>query len=390
MRFGAKARKALVTTFVAGIGTVGIQDVDADGSTDFTRRGTGSRPRAPRSTRRGRRRRGSASSTSRRPGSVPRGTRSSRSRWCGGRRKNGATTEEVLNELVRPSGNIPKAVRELTGITNEMVAGADTIDQVLPRVAAFVGNARIVSHNAHFDRRFAEQNARRMGRTFTGNEWVCTMRMAQRVPTGGPYKLWSLAERLEFTDGRRHRALGDCRATMAVYTAMRQLLAGEVSLAPLAAPEDEPVPMEVAYDADLGDQVFVFTGFRDEVLAARIQNAGGAIRSGISRSVTTLLTADASAAPSGKVRKALEYGIAVRRKADFEREFYIAKTPTRGCTATISSASSSWIPSRVRPRLERREGGAAAGLRPPTPSEKIPAWASCAVAFSLGRTPAAA
>ena len=41
MRFGAKARKALVTTFVAGIGTVGIQDVDADGSTDFTRRGRG-------------------------------------------------------------------------------------------------------------------------------------------------------------------------------------------------------------------------------------------------------------------------------------------------------------------------------------------------------------
>ena len=112
-------------------------------------------------------------------------------------------------------------------------------------------------------------------------------------------------------------------------------------------------------------QVFVFTGFRDEVLAARIQNAGGAIRSGISRSVTTLLTADASAAPSGKVRKALEYGIAVRRKADFEREFYIAKDTERGDVQPRSvSASSSWIPSRVRPRLERREGGAAAGLRP--------------------------
>ena len=124
------------------------------------------------------------------------------------------------------------------------------------------------------------------------------------------------AGRLPRDDGRLHRDA----------TAPR----GEVSLAPLAAPEDEPVPMEVAYDADLGDQVFVFTGFRDEVLAARIQNVGGAIRSGISRSVTTLLTADASAAPSGKVRKALEYGIAVRRKADFEREFYIAKTPSAG------------------------------------------------------------
>ena len=330
MRLGAKARKALVTTFVAGIGTVGIQDVDSDGSTDFTRRGRGAVLERP-VQRDGDDDDAFCVLDIETTGFCP--SRDSIIEIAVVRRetKNGATTEEVLNELVRPSGNIPKAVRELTGITNEMVAGADTIDQVLPRVAAFVGNARIVSHNAHFDRRFVEQNARRMGRTFTGNEWVCTMRMAQRVPTGGPYKLWSLAEKLEFTAERQHRALGDCRATMAVYTAMRQLLlGGEVSLAPLAAPEDQPVPMEVAYDADLGDQVFVFTGFRDEVLAARIQNAGGAIRSGISRSVTTLLTANASAAPSGKVRKALEYRITVRSKADFEREFYIAKTPSAG------------------------------------------------------------
>ena len=88
----------------------------------------------------------------------------------------------MLNEYVRPSGNIPKQIRELTGITNKMVAGADTIEQVLPRVAVFVGDAPIVAHNAHFDRRFVEHNARLLGMTFTVNEWVCTMRMAQRVP----------------------------------------------------------------------------------------------------------------------------------------------------------------------------------------------------------------
>ena len=71
--------------------------------------------------------------------------------------------------------------------------------------------------------------------------------------------------------------------------------------------------------------MFVFTGFRDEVLAARIQNAGGTVASGISRKVTTLLVADADARPSGKVKKALEYGIAVRSKESFEQEFYIAQ-----------------------------------------------------------------
>ncbi len=38
--------------------------------------------------------------------------------------------EQVLNELVRPSGNIPKRIRELTGIANRTVADAETVDRV--------------------------------------------------------------------------------------------------------------------------------------------------------------------------------------------------------------------------------------------------------------------
>ena len=204
-----------------------------------------------------------------------------------------------------------------------MVAGAETIDQVLPRVAELVGDAPIVAHNAHFDRRFVEHNARLMGRTLTGNEWICTMRMAQRVPTGGPYKLRALAERLGVEERGGHRALDDCWATFAVYRKTRQMLGGTVSLAPMAPPEEEPAPVEVAHDADLSGQVFVFTGFRDEVLAARIGTAGGEVASGISRKVTTLLVEDIDARPTGKVKKAQEYGIEIRSRKSFEQEFYI-------------------------------------------------------------------
>ena len=110
-----------------------------------------------------------------------------------------------------------------------------------------------------------------------------------------------------------------------MYRAVHRLLGGSVSLAPLAPPDDGPAPAEVAYDADLSGQVFVFTGFRDEVLAARIGNAGGTVAGGISRKVTTLLVADADAKPTGKVKKAIEYGIPVCTKESFEQEFYIAQ-----------------------------------------------------------------
>ena len=327
---------AFAVGFVAGIGTVGIQDVDADGSTDFTSR----RRRRP---------------LLERP-VEPDGPDDDASPFCvldieatglsperdsiieiaviRSETQDGFTRELVLNESVRPSGNIPKQVRELTGITNEMVADADTIDRVLPRVAAFVGDAPIVAHNAHFDRRFLEHNARLMGMTFAGNEWVCTLRMAQRVPLGGPYRLAALAEKLSVPVQGSHRALNDCHATIGVFRAVRRLLGGSVSLAPLAPHDDDPAPADVTYDADLSGQVFVFTGFRDEVLAARIGNAGGTVASGISRRVTTLLVADAEATPTGKARKALEYGIAVRTRESFEREF-LYRTRFLGHTFTL-------------------------------------------------------
>ena len=171
---------------------------------------------------------------------------SSKSRSSAAETRDGVSRELVLDELVRPSGNIPKRIRELTGITNEMVADADTIDRVLPRVAALVGDAPIVGHNSHFDRRFLEHNARLMSMTFAGNEWVCTMRMAQRVPLAGPYKLTAVAERLDIPVRGSHRALDDCHSTIGVYRAVRRLLGGSVGLAPLAPSGDDPVPAEVA------------------------------------------------------------------------------------------------------------------------------------------------
>ena len=267
MRLSERIRRVFAVGFMAGIGTVGIQDVDADGATDFTVRGR-RRPLVERPVERDDPD-GDASPFCvldiETTGLSPKQDSIIEIAVIRSEREAGVARERVLNELVRPSGNIPKRIRELTGIKNETVADADTIDQVLSRVAAFVGDSPIVAHNAHFDRRFLEHNARLMGMTFSGNEWVCTMRMAQRVPVGGPYKLGALAERLNVPDQGSHRALDDCRATIGVYRAVRRLLGGSVSLAPLAAPDDDPAPVEVAHDADLSGQVFVFTGFRDEV-----------------------------------------------------------------------------------------------------------------------------
>lgn len=328
MRLPGAFRKLFAVAFVAGIGTVGVQEAGAgttDAPTDFT---TGRRRRL----------------IVERPVEPP---DSDEPVFCvidiettGFSETRGAIIEigvircavragaphvTTWSALVRPSVNIPKSVRDLTGITNDMVADAETIDQVLPRVAALVGEAPLVAHNASFDRRFLEHNARALGLSFAGNAWVCTMRMAQRAAVGGSYKLDVLAERFDVQPSN-HRALSDCHTVLGVYRAVRDILGGDVTLRPLDLPDDPSAPPEVAYDADLSGQVFVFSGFRDDVLAARIGNAGGRVAGGISRKVTTLLVADLDEPATGKVRKAVEYGVPVRSKADFEGEFYIAET----------------------------------------------------------------
>ncbi|WP_434582127.1 exonuclease domain-containing protein [Carbonactinospora thermoautotrophica] len=61
---------------------------------------------------------------------------------------------QVLGEfhtLVDPGTPIPPFITVLTGITDQMVAGAPGIADVLPRFLEFAGGSVLVAHNAPFD-----------------------------------------------------------------------------------------------------------------------------------------------------------------------------------------------------------------------------------------------
>ena len=60
---------------------------------------------------------------------------------------------------------------------------------------------------------------------------------------------------------------------------------------------------EPQYSANLEREIIVFSGFRDVILAARIEQTGGTIVPGIRKDVTRLLVLNASASPTGKVKK---------------------------------------------------------------------------------------
>lgn len=112
----------------------------------------------------------------------------------------------------QPSQPIPPEITQLTGITDEMVAG-HAIDQAA--LAAFTAPAAlIIAHNAAFDRRFAE----RLNEVFIDKPWACSYSQipwAAEGLTGGKLR-YLAADMGFFFDG--HRATSDCTAAIELLT----------------------------------------------------------------------------------------------------------------------------------------------------------------------------
>jgi len=115
------------------------------------------------------------------------------------------------SSLVNPECSIPAAIQALTGISNAMVAAAPTFRQIADDVAAQVGGAVFVAHNARFDYGFLKHEFARLGRSFTAKV-LCTVKLSRRLyPDAGRHNLDAVIARHSLAAADRHRALGDAR-----------------------------------------------------------------------------------------------------------------------------------------------------------------------------------
>ncbi len=116
--------------------------------------------------------------------------------------------------LVNPLQPIPGFITHLTGITDEMVAGAPRVDEILPTVVEMVGDSVLVGHNVRFDAHFIESELIRHGLAPLSNIKLDTLALARRTIAEVPnYKLGTLTRELGIDVERHHRALADARAT---------------------------------------------------------------------------------------------------------------------------------------------------------------------------------
>lgn len=139
----------------------------------------------------------------------------------------------VFETLINPGREIPKEVTGVNHITNEMVANAPTISQVLPSFEEFVGSSAMVAHNLEFDLKFLFYSGSIL--TDSKRKYYDTLEQAQKLlkkpkkkwdkefeeyvtDYDGDYdvydhKLDTLCDYYGITMTNQHRALADTLAT---------------------------------------------------------------------------------------------------------------------------------------------------------------------------------
>lgn len=119
-----------------------------------------------------------------------------------------------FSTLVNPGRPVPRMITSLTGISQEMVAGAPQFNEIVERLERELVGRVFVGHNAGFDWRFVSSEMERCrGMGLTGPR-VCTLRLARRIVPHLPSRsLGALAHYYGIAMDVHHRALDDALAT---------------------------------------------------------------------------------------------------------------------------------------------------------------------------------
>ena len=130
--------------------------------------------------------------------------------------ENGEVTER-FSTFVNPQVPIPFEIEQLTGIRDDMVMEAETIEQVLPKFMEFCEGCVMVAHNASFDMSFIEENCLRqnIATDFTVMDTVGLARVL--LPALKKHKLNLVAKALNIPLENHHRAVDDAECTAKIF-----------------------------------------------------------------------------------------------------------------------------------------------------------------------------
>jgi DNA polymerase III subunit epsilon len=125
---------------------------------------------------------------------------------------------EKYETLVNPRRLIPYYIQAMTGITDQMVAGAPGFEDIAENIYAILQDKIFVAHNVNFDYSFIKGHLAENGFILNSKK-LCTVRLSRKIfPGFASYSLGNLCHSLGIQINDRHRAGGDTAATVKIFT----------------------------------------------------------------------------------------------------------------------------------------------------------------------------
>ncbi|MBV8851244.1 MAG: DNA polymerase III subunit epsilon [Methylobacteriaceae bacterium] len=171
-------------------------------------------------------------------------------------------TGQVFHRYIDPQRDMPESAFEVHGLSREFLTGKPLFEHVVEEFLVFVGDAKLVIHNAEFDMRFLNAELQRVGRSMIAfNRAVDTLALARRRHPGLPNSLDALCVRYGIDNSRRtkHGALLDAEILAEVYAELnggRQaallLATGDIRVerADIIVVRQRPEPLQPRLSAD--------------------------------------------------------------------------------------------------------------------------------------------
>ncbi len=133
--------------------------------------------------------------------------------------------QEHFDQLVDPRCALKAASIAIHGITDSMLLGQPTIDQVLPAFHDFCADTVLVGHNVAFDMRFLEIKEATLDIRFDQPVLDTLLLSAVAHPNQESHSLEAIMQRLGIEIDQLHNALADATATARVFVRLLPALA---------------------------------------------------------------------------------------------------------------------------------------------------------------------
>jgi len=187
--------------------------------------------------------------------------------------------------LVDPETPLPVAIRQLTGIDEDMLAGAPTFAQIAETLLHHLEDRILVAHNARFDHAFLKNEFARIGVSFRTRQ-LCSVKLSRRLfPGQRGHGLDAIVRRFGLSVRDRHRAFDDALAVWQFFLRIGESIGpdeidaacGDLLARPALPPQLDPGEIErlpsspgVYYFYDAADRLLYVgksVNLRDRVMS---------------------------------------------------------------------------------------------------------------------------